>query len=67
MRYVDFRDRIIEELGRNREGLTWSELKEILELHYRTTCPEWVNRMEEENDLVRDRKKGRALIWEIKR
>jgi hypothetical protein len=49
MRYVDFRDQIITELRRSKSGLTWKELKEKLDLPYRTPCPEWVKRMEEED------------------
>ncbi|MGA1821720.1 MAG: hypothetical protein ACMUIG_04265 [Thermoplasmatota archaeon] len=67
MKYIDFRDRIIEKLRRSGEGMTWSELKDRLDLPYRTPCPEWVNRMERENDLVREKKIGRPLIWEIRK
>ena len=67
MRYVDFRDRIITELRRNKSGLTWKELREKLDLPYKTPCPEWVKRMEEEDGLVREKGSGRALMWKTGR
>ncbi len=66
MRYVDFRDSICSELRRDREGLTWKQLKERLDLPYRTPCSEWIGRMEEENGLVRVPGPGRAYIWRIR-
>jgi predicted transcriptional regulator len=63
MRYVDFRDRIIDELRRNKSGLTWKELREKLDLPYKTPCSEWVKHMEEEDGLVREKGSGRALVW----
>lgn len=65
MRYVDFRDSIREALLQNPEGLTWVQLKEMLELPYRRPCPTWVKRMEQENGLQRARGQGRAFVWKI--
>ncbi|MBN2587379.1 MAG: hypothetical protein JXR55_08820 [Candidatus Fermentibacteraceae bacterium] len=62
---MDFRDSICGELRRNREGLTWNQLKERLDLPYRTPCGEWVGRMEKENGLVRAPGPGRGYIWRI--
>ena len=44
MRYVDFRDSICRELRRNRKGLTWPELRDRLDLPYKSPCSEWVSR-----------------------
>jgi hypothetical protein len=66
MRYVEFRNAIMEELVENRAGLTWAELKERLSLPYRQPCPEWVKRMEVEDGLSRARGVGRAFVWSIR-
>ena len=65
MRYTEFRDSIIGELRRNPEGLTWRELKNRLDLTYRSPCPEWVRRMEKENGLTRKPGSGRAYVWRV--
>lgn len=65
MRYVDFRDSIKGILERESEGLTWRELRERLDLPYRTPCPEWLGRMAREDGLVREPGAGRALIWKL--
>ena len=41
------------------------ELRDRLELPYKTPCPEWTKRLETENGLVREKGEGRALIWRI--
>lgn len=66
MRYIDFRDAIHEALGRNHRGMTWRELKASLSLPYSRPCPDWTRRLETEIGLRRTRKRGNALIWEIR-
>lgn len=66
MRYVDFRDSICRELKRHREGLTWPELRDRLDLPYKSPCSEWVARMEKENGLKRAPGSGRAYVWTLK-
>jgi hypothetical protein len=65
VRYVDFRDSICRELRGRRRGMTWPELRDHLNLPYRSPCSEWVKRMEKENGLVRTRGSGRALVWRL--
>lgn len=65
MRYVDFRDVILEELRQNPAGLTWAELKERLDLPYDRPCPTWVGRMKQEVGLSRDRGSGRSYVWRV--
>lgn len=65
MRYVDFRDAIKSELRRVPAGLTWADLKQRLQLPYDSPCPEWVNRMEQEIGLSRQRVSGRAFTWRV--
>jgi len=65
MRYVDFRDVILEELRQNLAGLTWAELKERLDLPYDRPCPTWVKRMESEVGLSRAKGSGRACVWRV--
>jgi hypothetical protein len=67
MRFVDFRDSICRELRRNRKGLTWRELKERLDLPYKSPCSEWVKRMEQESGLTRTPGPGRAYVWKVER
>jgi hypothetical protein len=67
MRYVDFRNQIQRELQRNPGGLTWRELKERLDLPYKTPCQEWVARLEKEIKLSRKKGEGRAFIWKVPR
>ncbi len=65
MRYVEFRDAIQGELNGQVEGLTWSELKERLDLPYDRPCPNWVKRMEQEIGLSRQKGSGRAYLWKV--
>lgn len=65
MTYVDFRQAILSELRRNRSGLTWPQLRERLDLPYRSPCYEWLRRMEREDRLVRKPGDGRALVWKV--
>jgi hypothetical protein len=65
MRYFEFRAAIVRELRRKRSGLTWAELKERLDLPYRTPCQEWVRRMEKEDGLTRTPGSSRAYVWKI--
>jgi hypothetical protein len=65
VRYIDFRDSICRELRRHRKGLTWPELRERLDLPYKSPCSEWVARMEREDGLVRTPGSGRAYVWKI--
>ena len=67
MRFVEFKNAITEELGRNPDGLTWVELKQRLDLPYEHPCPEWVHRMEQEVGLSRGRGSGRAYVWKLQR
>jgi hypothetical protein len=63
MRYVEFRDAIQSGLRQNPEGLTWVELKDLLDLPYRQPCPEWVQWLERDIGLTRARGSGRAYLW----
>ncbi len=66
MRYVDFREIIQEELSHHPDGLTWTEIKEQLDLPYDRPCPSWVHRMEEEIGLIRIKNSGRAYVWKLR-
>lgn len=63
MTYLEFRDTIVEALEGEPAGLTWKELRDGWQLPYKTPCPEWVARLEEEVGLVRERKRGNAKLW----
>lgn len=52
---------------RLRSGLTWQELKDQLNLPYKTLCPEWIIQLEKDINLVRQRTgKSRAFIWSLR-
>ncbi len=65
MRYFDFRSKILSELQSNPDGLTWSELKQRLDLPYKKPCPTWIGQMEKDNGLKRVKGSGRAYLWKI--
>jgi hypothetical protein len=65
MRYVDYRDAIRNELGRNIGGLTWSQLQERLGLPYDRPCPTWTSHLEADIGLVRAKGTGRELVWRL--
>jgi len=66
LRYVEFRDSICSTLHQHPEGLTWEQLKHMLDLPYKQPCQTWVQRMEREDGLVRGRGSGRAYLWRVK-
>ncbi|MBN1538258.1 MAG: hypothetical protein JW908_16085 [Anaerolineales bacterium] len=65
MRYIEFRDQIQNALLKNPSGMTWKELKQQLDLPYDQPCQTWVNRLESEIGLSRERGEQRALVWKI--
>lgn len=65
MRYVDFRDAILNELRKNPKGLTWKELKKHLDLPYETPCQTWVRQLEQEIGLSRIKGEDRGYLWKI--
>ncbi len=67
MRYAEYQQRIADHLAKHREGATWRELHDALDLPYERPCPEWTRRLEKEIGLVRRKDGGRALIWALER
>ena len=65
MRFSEFRERIVSDLKGEPEGLTWKELKRRNGLPYDRPCPEWTKTLENESGVVRKRRRGRELLWEI--
>ncbi|MFC1887373.1 hypothetical protein ACFLYK_01035 [Candidatus Cloacimonadota bacterium] len=65
MRYLEFKEAIKTELSEHPEGFTWNELKERLGLSYKTNCPNWTKRLEDEIGLVRVKTGNRALVWKL--
>ncbi len=63
MTYVEYKHLIKEALDAEPAGMTWKELKEALDLPYKTPCPEWMKRLEREIGLDRTEKAGNARIW----
>ncbi len=58
MRYTEFREAIRSELLKQREGLTWKELKERKQLPYDRPCGTWTRWLEKEIGLRRIKKEG---------
>jgi len=65
MRYAEFRENIRRCLESTSDGMTWMELRRAADLSYRQPCPEWVKQLEVDLGLIRTRRRGRALIWEL--
>lgn len=65
MRYVEFRQQILQALSEQPQGLTWAELKEQLDLPYKQPCYTWLYRMEAEDGLARGPGPGRAYVWRL--
>lgn len=64
--YEDFRDEVEQILNSEPEGLSWTEIKERLQLSQRTPYHKWVKKMEKDIGLAR-RKKGGKTIWKLKK
>ena len=65
MTYVEFKHAIGSALRKNSPGMTWAQLKTVLDLPYERPCPEWVRQLEKEIGLVRRKSAGRALVWQV--
>lgn len=65
MKFNVFREKVLSDLKSEPEGLTWNELKRRNKLPYDRPCPEWTKVLEVENGVVRKRRKGRELLWEL--
>jgi len=65
MQYTDFRDRIHQRLKQAPKGLTWTELRDDLDLPYARACPTWIRRLEQEVGLTRTKGRGLALVWKV--
>ena len=66
MKYIEVKSLIKNELEISRDGLTWQELKERLNLPYNRLCPEWTSQLEIDIGLSRNKGTTRALIWTLK-
>ena len=67
MRYAEFRDAVRGYLSLHSEGATWKELREALDLPCERPCPEWVKRLETDIGLDRTEKRGRTLLWKLRK
>ena len=66
MTYIEFKDSIRSALRKKPTGLTWKQLKLVLDLPYSRPCPEWMKQLEKEIGLIRRKGAGRALVWRVK-
>ncbi len=65
MTYVEYRDLIHTELGREPEGRTWTDLRDRLDLPYDRPCPARTRRLEKDSGLCRVKGLGRSLVWRV--
>ena len=65
MKYIEFKDLILNSLINNPNGLTWKELKNTLNHPYKIPCQTWIYKLEDEINLVRSKKINRSYIWKI--
>lgn len=63
--YEKFKTKIEAILKAEPEGLTWTEIKQRLNLPQRVPNNRWVRQMEEDIGLIRERIKGR-IHWRLK-
>jgi hypothetical protein len=66
MKYIEFRDAILQELINNPGGHTWTQLRDRLSLPYKRPCPAWTAQLENEIGLIRELRLHGALIWQVK-
>jgi len=62
MTYEEFKTKIIELLTNNQTGLTWTSIKEKLQLPQAVPNNQWVMRLENETGMAR-RKDGSETFW----
>lgn len=63
--YEKFRDVIRNVLMKNKRGMTWTEIRNELNLPQKVPNNAWVNRMKGDIGLVNERK-GKSVIWRLK-
>jgi len=64
--YVEFREKVEKTLQGEKDGLTWSQLKEKGEIEQAHLCYTWARQLETEIGLTRERR-GRNVYWKLKR
>ena len=66
MTYEEFKKIIKEELGKEPEGLTWTEIKQRRpELYQKVPNNLWVRTLEQEIGLVREKRTDGKTIWRL--
>lgn len=65
MNYEEFRDKIETILHENPNGLTWSQIKERLNLPQKVPNNQWVARLEKDINLIREKQEKSVLIWRL--
>ena len=64
--YEDLRDEIEKILEPRAQGLSWTQIREILQLSQKAPYHKWAKRMEKDIGLVRE-KKGSKTIWRLEK
>lgn len=64
VRYEEFKNRVLKLLMDEPEGLTWTEIKEKLDLPQRVPSNKWVCMLEKDIGLVRI-KGTKGIVWRL--
>ena len=66
MPYAEFRDKIKQALEHRDNGMTWTELRDLLGMEQVVPNNKWVRRLESDIGLKRIRDAG-GVVWSINR
>lgn len=65
MRFEEVKNLIHSLLTTHSNGMPWAEIRDQLDLPYKTLCPEWTKQLETEIGLSRSKGTGRAFVWSV--
>lgn len=64
--YIEFREKVEKALQREKDGLTWGQLKKKGEIDQTRLCYTWVRQLEDEIGLTRERH-GHNVYWKLEK
>ena len=64
--YAEFREKVEKALQREKDGLTWTQLKKKGEIEQNRMCYTWARQLENDIGLTRERR-GRNVYWKLQR
>lgn len=66
MSYDTFKKAVQDVLRGSGASLTWTEIKAKAELPQKAPNNKWVRALEKDIGLVRERQRGRGVLWRLK-